>query len=66
MLYPLRKQNPEKEFHSMVNNFICTDMKKTTLETIVKVMQTMGNVVTVSEEIRVKAKQAIDKMLAIS
>jgi len=66
MLYPLRKQNPEKEFHSMVNNFICTDMKKTTLETIVKVMQTMGNVVTVPEEIRVKAKQAIDKMLAIS
>ena len=65
MLYPLRKQNPEKEFHSMVNNFICTDMKKTTLETIVKVMQTMGNVVTVPEEIRVKAKQAIDKMLAI-
>ena len=66
MLYPLRKQNPEKEFHSMVNNFICTDMKKTTLETIVKVMQTMGNVVTVPEEIGVKAKQAIDKMLAIS
>lgn len=65
MLYPLRKQNPEKEFHSMVNNFICTDMKKTTLETIVKVMQTMGNVVTVPEEVRVKAKQAIDKMLAI-
>jgi len=66
MLYLLRKQNPEKEFHSMANNFICTDMKKTTLETIVKVMQTMGNVVTVPEEIRVKAKQAIDKMLAIS
>ena len=65
MLYPLRKQNPEKEFHSMANNFICTDMKKTTLETIVKVMQTIGNVVTVPEEIRVKAKQAIDKMLAI-
>jgi len=66
MLYLLRKQNPEKEFHSMVNNFICTDMKKTTLETIVKVMQTMGNVVTVPEEIGVKAKQAIDKMLALS
>lgn len=66
MLYPLRKQSPEKEFHIITSNFICTDMKKTTLETIVKVMQTMGNVVTVPEEIGVKAKQAIDKMLAIS
>ncbi|MCD6600000.1 MAG: quinolinate synthase NadA [Dehalococcoidia bacterium] len=65
MLYPLRKQNPEKEFHSIVKNFICTDMKKTTLETIVEVMQARGNVVTVPEEISVKAKQAIDKMLAI-
>jgi len=65
MLYPLRKQNPEKEFHSITNNFTCADMKKTTLETIVEVMQTRSNVVTVPEEIRVKAKQAIDKMLAI-
>jgi len=66
MLYPLRKQNPEKEFHSIANNLICTNMKKTTLETIVEVMQTRDKVVTVPEKIRVKAKRAIDKMLAIS
>jgi len=41
-------------------------MKKTTLETIVEVMQTRDKVVTVPEKIRVKAKRAIDKMLAIS
>jgi len=66
MLYPLRKQNPKKEFHIITSNFICTDMKKTTLETITEAMQTRNNVVTVPEEVRVKAKQAIDRMLAIS
>lgn len=66
MLYPLRKQNPEKEFRIITSNFICTDMKKTTLETITKAMQTRNNVVTVPEEVGMKARQAIDRMLAIS
>ena len=66
MLYPLRKQNPEKEFHIITSNFICTDMKKTTLETITEAMQTRNNVATVPEEVGVKAKQAIDRMLAIT
>ena len=66
MLYPLRKQNPEKEFHIITSNSICTDMKKTTLETITEAMKTKNNVVTVPEEIRAKARQAIDRMLAIA
>ncbi len=65
MLHALRKQNPEKEFHIITSNFICTDMKKTTLETITEAMQTRNNVVTVPEEVGMKAKQAIDRMLAI-
>jgi quinolinate synthase len=66
ILHPLRKQNPEKEFHIIAGNFICTDMKKTTLETLFETMQMRSNVVTVAEEIRVRAKQAIDRMLAIT
>lgn len=65
ILHPLRKQNPEKEFHLLSDSFICHDMKKTTLETVIETMQTKSNVVTVPEEIRIKAKQAIDRMLAI-
>jgi len=65
MLYPLRKQIPNKEFHLISEDFICPDMKKTTLETVIETMQSKSSVVTVPEEIRVKAKQAIDKMLAI-
>lgn len=66
VLHPLRKQNPEKEFHLISGNFICPDMKKTTLETVIEIMQTKSNVVIVPEETRIKAKQAIDRMLAIT
>ena len=66
LLHPLRKQNPDKEFHIIGDSFICPDMKKTTLETVIKTMQTGSNVVTVAEEIKVRAKQAIDRMLAIT
>jgi len=66
VLHPLRKQNPDKEFHLISDNFICPDMKKTTLETIIKTMESRSNVVTVPEETRIKAKQAIDRMLAIT
>jgi quinolinate synthase len=66
ILHPLRKQNPEKEFYLISDSFICPDMKKTTLETVIEAMEKRSNVVTVPEEIRIKAKQAIDKMLAIT
>jgi len=65
MLYPLRKQNPDKEFHLVSNSLICPDMKKTTLETVIETMKARKNIVTVPEEIRVRAKKAIDRMLAI-
>jgi len=41
-------------------------MKKTTLETVAQTMELRQNKVSVPEEIRVKAKQAVDRMLAIS
>lgn len=66
VLHPLRKQNPDKEFHIIGDSFICPDMKKTTLETVIATMQTGSNVVTVPEEIKARAKQAIDRMLAIT
>jgi len=65
LLHPLRKQNPEKEFHTIAGNFICDYMKKTTLEIVLQTIKTRRNVVTVPEEMRIRAKQAIDRMLAI-
>jgi len=66
ILHPLRKQNPEREFHIITSDFICADMKKTTLEMVWETMQTRSNVVTIPEETRTRARQSIDRMLEIT
>lgn len=66
MLYPLKKENPDKEFHLISDSLVCPDMKMTTLETVIETMRARKNSVTVPEEIRVRAKRAIEMMLAIS
>ncbi|MBA7477609.1 Quinolinate synthase A [subsurface metagenome] len=66
MLHNLRKMNPDKLFYPLTNDQICVDMKKTTLQTLAQAMELKQNIVTVPEEIRVKAKRAVDRMLAIS
>jgi quinolinate synthase len=43
---------------------MCPDMKKTTLEKVLETMERRQNVVTVPEDIRKRAKQALDRMLA--
>ena len=40
-------------------------MKKTTLETLARTMESKENMVTVPEEVRLKAKEAVDRMLAV-
>lgn len=65
ILYDLRKQNPDKSFHLISNGQVCADMKKTTLETVLQTMERRENVITVPEEIRVRAKRAVDRMLEI-
>jgi len=66
ILHGLRQENLGKSFYLLTNSQICIDMKKTTLEKVAQTMELRQNVVTVPEAIRVKAKQAVDRMLAIS
>jgi len=66
LLHRLRLENPDKSFYLISNSQICTDMKKTTLEILAQTMEKRQNIVTVPEAIRVKAKQAVDRMLAVS
>ena len=66
LLHRLRLENPDKSFYLISNSQICTDMKKTTLEVMAQTMELRQNVVTVPEAIRIKAKQAVDRMLTIS
>ncbi len=66
LLHRLRQENPEKSFYLVTAHQICTDMKKTTLETVAQTMELRQNIVTVPEEVRLKAKQAVERMLAAS
>jgi len=65
ILHGLSKQNPEKSFYLVSKRQVCTDMKKTTLETVARTMELKQNIITVPEEIRVRAKRALDRMLAV-
>jgi len=65
ILHRMRKENPGKSFYLLTNSQICIDMKKTTLETLARTMEFRENIVTVPEEVRLKAKQAVERMLAV-
>lgn len=65
ILYRLRLENPDKEFILASPALICPNMKLTALEDILAALQTMYPVVTVEEDVRRKAKAALDRMLAI-
>jgi len=65
ILWRLKKENPGKQFIIPSQGLICPNMKLTSLEDVLRCLETMEPRVTVVEEIRVKAKQALDKMLAV-
>jgi len=65
LLHRLRQENPGKSFYLITNSQICKNMKKTTLETVARTMEFRENVITVPEEVRVKAKEAVDRMLEV-
>ncbi|OPY90399.1 MAG: Quinolinate synthase A [Syntrophus sp. PtaU1.Bin208] len=65
IMTPLKKQNPEKIFISPSNSLVCHTMKMITLENILESLKTMTPVVKVPEAIRIPAKRALDRMLAV-
>jgi quinolinate synthase len=65
ILHRLNKENPGKQFYAASQKAICPDMKKITLDKILESLETMQPEVTVPEAIRVRAKEAVDRMLAI-
>jgi len=65
IIYPLSKANPDKFFVPADPDMICLDMKKTGLEDVLKSLEEMRYVIKVHEEIRIRAKTAVDRMLAV-
>jgi quinolinate synthase len=65
IIHRLRKENPGKKFIPISEQAICPKMKLITLEKVLWSLEEMAPQVKVPEAIRLKAKAAVDKMLAI-
>lgn len=63
IIHRLRKENPDKKFIPASEQAVCPRMKLITLESILWSLQEMAPEVNVPEEVRLKAKAAVDKML---
>ncbi|PIU61410.1 MAG: quinolinate synthase [Armatimonadetes bacterium CG07_land_8_20_14_0_80_40_9] len=66
LIYRLQKENPDKIFYPATELAICPNMKLNNLEKVLWTLEDMKFKVKVKEEIRIKAKNAIDKMLQFS
>jgi quinolinate synthase len=66
LLHRLNKENPGKKFYPVSDKAVCPNMKLITLEKILQSLETLGPEVKVPEDIRVKAKAAVDRMLELA
>lgn len=65
LIYRLKADNPTKEFYPASERAVCPNMKRTTQEKILWSLEEMREEVKVPDEIRLRAKKAIDRMLEI-
>jgi len=65
LLYRLRKENPDKVFYPLRKDMICPNMKKTTLKSVLRALKENNYIIKVPDNIRIPAKMALDRMLAI-
>jgi quinolinate synthase len=65
IIHRLKKENPGKKFIAISEQAICPNMKLITLEKVLWSLEEMSPEVKVPEEVRLRAKAAVDKMLKI-
>jgi len=63
IIHRLRKENPDKKFIPASEQAVCGNMKFITLEKILWSLEDVAPEVKVPEDIRLKAKAAVDRML---
>ncbi|MCL2863011.1 MAG: quinolinate synthase NadA [Methanimicrococcus sp.] len=64
MIHKLQKDSPEKSFYPVSEYAYCANMKMATLPSILRALETETAVIAVPENVRVKAKKSLDRMLA--
>jgi quinolinate synthase len=65
IIHRLSKENPGKKFIPVSDQTVCPNMKLITLEKVLWSLEEMSPEVKVPEEIRVRAKAAVDRMLGV-
>ena len=65
LIYRLKQDNPTKEFYPVSERAVCPNMKRATQEKIVWALEELKEEVRVSDDIRLRARKAIGRMLAI-
>jgi quinolinate synthase len=65
IIHTLKKENPDKEFIPAGTRAVCPNMKRITLDKVLWSLEDMQYKVTVQDEIRTRAKRALDRMVAV-
>lgn len=65
LIYRLKKDNPGKEFYPASEAAVCPNMKRTTQEKLLFALKELKEVVRVPAAIRLRARNAIERMLEI-
>ena len=65
IIHRLKKEAPDKIFHSISDMVVCPNMKKTTVEKILWALEDMTPQIDVPEEIAARARRCIQAMLDI-
>ena len=65
IIHRLKKESPDKEFIPAFAKAICPNMKLITLEKVLWALEGEETKIEVPEDIAVKAKSAIDRMIAL-
>jgi quinolinate synthase len=65
IIYRLKKENPSKRFIPASEQAVCPNMKRITLEKVLWALEELSPEITVPQEIRLKARAAVNKMLEI-
>lgn len=66
ILHSMRKVAPNKELHLLSKSLVCYNMKKTSLEDVYNALKNDVNEINIDEDIRVKAYNALKRMLSIN
>ena len=65
IIHTLKKENPGKEFYPATTRAICPNMKRITLDKVLWSLEDMHYKITVPADIAARAKNALEKMVAI-